>query len=338
MFILLYHLLGTVLACWLLNTCVHNYLPIFCQEKSLEQFNQFYDTRVDETYFNLEKSEHELSHAQNQGLTQVQLNKFILKLLTTIDLPKLTEIYFQHLKNTLPLSELKIQYEDSRVKFGQPVENVYLKTLNCMQNDIAVAVVHYSFTQPLSLKNWQILQHMHVNFCFPLKNAIEHYRVKQFAMKDFLTSLGNRANYNETMVRLSNQSQRRHQPFGLLIVDIDNFKQVNDFHGHQEGDKVVMAVADTILHSIRETDFAFRFGGDEFCCLLPEANNQTNNLIAQRVLDAIESNLILQQHKISCSIGSSTYREHDSQKGIFSRADEALYNAKQAGKNCIRTA
>jgi diguanylate cyclase (GGDEF)-like protein len=317
---------------------VHNYLPIFCQEKSLEQSNQFYDTQVDETYFNLEKSEHELNYAQNQGLTQVQLSKFILKLLTTIDLPKLTEIYFQHLKNTLPLSELKIQHEDNRVKFGQPAENVYLKTLNCMQNDVAVAVVQYSFTQPLSLKNWQILQHLHVNFCLPLKNAIEHYRVKQFAMKDFLTSLGNRADYNETMVRLSNQSQRRHQPFGLLILDIDNFKQVNDFHGHQEGDKVVMAVADTILHSIRESDFAFRFGGDEFCCLLPEANNQTNNLIAQRVLKAIESNLILQQHKISCSIGSSTYREHDSQKGIFSRADEALYNAKQAGKNCIRTA
>ena len=304
----------------------------------MEQLNQFYDTQVDETYFNLEESEQGLNHSQNQGLTQIQLNNFILKLLTTIDLPKLAEIYFQHLKITLPLSGLKIQYEDNRVKFGQLIENAHLKTLNCMQNSNVVAVMHYSFTQPLSLNNWQVLQQMHINFCLPLKNALEHHRVKQFAMKDFLTSLGNRACYNETIVRLSNQSQRRHQPFGLLILDIDNFKQVNDFHGHQEGDKVVMAVADTILHSIRESDFAFRFGGDEFCCLLPEANDQTNNLIAQRVLNAIESNLILQQHKISCSIGSSTYQEHDSQKGIFSRADEALYTAKQAGKNCIRTA
>jgi diguanylate cyclase (GGDEF)-like protein len=119
---------------------------------------------------------------------------------------------------------------------------------------------------------------------------------------------------------------------------MDNFKQVNDAHGHQEGDKVLVAFANTILQSLRESDFAFRFGGDEFCCLLPEANNQTNNLISERVHHAIGSNLILQQHKISCSIGSTTYRQNDSHIGLFSRADEALYAAKQAGKNCIRTA
>jgi diguanylate cyclase (GGDEF)-like protein len=207
-----------------------------------------------------------------------------------------------------------------------------------MQMGSAVAVMDYSFTQPLSLRDWQILQQMHVNFCNPFKNALEHHKIKQFAMKDFLTSLGNRASYDETMIRLANQSQRRHQPFGLLVLDMDNFKQVNDIHGHQEGDKVLMACADTILHSLRESDFAFRFGGDEFCCLLPDADNQTNNLIAERIRSAIESHPFLQQHKISCSIGSATYLEHDSQIGIFSRADEALYAAKQAGKNCTRAA
>jgi diguanylate cyclase (GGDEF)-like protein len=316
---------------------LHNFLPIFCQEESLQQSNQFYDSKVDESYCNLNESEQDLIQTQLQGLTPLQLNKFILKWLTTIDLSKLAEIYFQQLKNTLPLSELKIQFKDDGVKFGQPIKNAHSESLNCMQQCDAVAVMHYFFTQPLSLKNCQILQQMHVNFCLPFKNALEHHRVKQFAMKDFLTSLGNRANYNETMIRLASQSQRRFQPFGLLVLDIDNFKQVNDFHGHQEGDKVIMAIADTILHSIRESDFAFRFGGDEFCCLLPEANDQTNNLIAKRILKAIESNSILQQHEISCSIGSSTYQKHDSQQGIFSRADEALYVAKQAGKNCIRT-
>ena len=307
----------------------------------MEQLNQLYDDNVAEPYFSLEEPNQGLSqgldHGQKQGLTQSQLNKFILKLLTTIDLPKLAELYFQQLENTLPLSELKIQFEDNRVTYGQPVKNTHLKTLNCIQMGSAVAVMDYSFTQPLSLRDWQILQQMHVNFCYPFKNALEHHKIKQFAMKDFLTSLGNRASYDETMVRLANQSQRRHKPFGLLVLDMDNFKQVNDIHGHQEGDKVLIACADTILHSLRESDFAFRFGGDEFCCLLPDADFQTNTIIAERIRSSIESHSLLQQHNISCSIGSATYHEDDSQIGIFSRADEALYAAKQAGKNCIRT-
>jgi diguanylate cyclase (GGDEF)-like protein len=304
----------------------------------LEQLNQFYDANVGEPYFSLEESTQELDHGLKQGLTQAQLNKFILKLLTTIDLPKLSQLYFQQLKSTLPLSELKIQFEDNRVTFGQAEKNIHLKTLNCMQMGSTVAVMDYSFTQPLSLNDWQILQQMHVNFCYPFKNALEHHKIKQFAMKDFLTSLGNRASYDETMIRLASQSQRSHQPFGLLILDMDNFKQVNDIHGHQKGDKVLIACADTILHCLRESDFAFRFGGDEFCCLLPEADKQTNNLIAERIHKAIESNSLLRKHKISCSIGSANYHENDSQIGIFSRADEALYIAKQAGKNCIKTA
>lgn len=304
----------------------------------MEQLNQLYDANVTESYFNHEEPNQVLDHGQNQGLTQSQLNKFILKLLTTIDLPKLTEIYFQQLENTLPLSELKIQFEDNRVSFGKAVKNAHLKTLNCMQMGSVVAVMDYSFTQPLSLRDWQILQQMHVNFCHPFKNALEHHKIKQFAMKDFLTSLGNRASYNESMIRLASQSQRHHQPFGLLVLDMDNFKQVNDVHGHQAGDKVLMACADTILHSLRESDFAFRFGGDEFCCLLPEADDQTNTLIAERIRTSIASHPLLLQHKISCSIGSATYQQDDSQIGIFSRADEALYAAKQAGKNCVRAA
>jgi diguanylate cyclase (GGDEF)-like protein len=304
----------------------------------LEQVNQFYDANVGQPYFNLEEANQDPEHGHKQGLTQAQLNKFIFKLLTTIDLTKLSKLYFQQLESTLPLSELKIQFQDNSVRFGQTLKDTHLKTLNCLQMESVIAVMDYSFTQPLSFRDWQILQQMHVNFCYPFKNALEHHTIKQFAMKDFLTSLGNRASYDETMLRLASQSQRRHQPFGLLVLDMDNFKQVNDIHGHQEGDKVLMTCADTILNSLREYDFAFRFGGDEFCCLLPDADNQTNNLIAERVRIAIESEPLLQQHKISCSIGSATYQEKDSQISIFSRADEALYAAKQAGKNCIRAA
>jgi diguanylate cyclase (GGDEF)-like protein len=269
-------------------------------------------------------------------LNQSQLNQFIQKLLTTIDLSKLAELYFQQLKNTLQLSALKIQFEDDLLTLGDPKKNTSFKQLDCSGLGGTVAKMNYSFSQSLALRDWNILQQMHVNFCYPFKNALEHYKIKQFAMKDFLTSLGNRASYNETMVRLVSQSERHHQSFGLLVLDMDNFKQVNDKHGHQEGDNVLVACANTILASLRESDFAFRFGGDEFCCLLPDADTHTNQLIAERIRDAIEQQPLLQQHHISCSIGTANYQAEDSQNGIFSRADEALYHAKKAGKNCVK--
>jgi diguanylate cyclase (GGDEF)-like protein len=304
----------------------------------LEQLNQFYDANITDSYFNLEESNQDFTPAVQQGLSQSQLNKFIQKLLTTIDLPKLADLYFQQLKNTLPMSGLKIQFEDNLVKFGESDGKKHQKTLKCMQHSSAVAVMEYDFLQPPSIRDWQILQQMHVNFCYPFKNALEHFKIKQFAMKDFLTSLGNRASYDETMVRLVSQSHRHHQPFGLLVLDMDNFKQVNDVHGHQEGDKVLIICAETILHCLRETDFAFRFGGDEFCCLLPDADKHTNKLIAERIRSAIEAQPLLRKHNISCSIGTATYLTNDSQIGIFSRADDALYTAKEAGKNCIKAA
>ena len=104
----------------------------------MEQLNQLYDDNVAEPYFSLEEPNQGLSqgldHGQKQGLTQSQLNKFILKLLTTIDLSKLSQLYFQQLESTLPLSELKIQFEDNRVTFGQGVKNSHLKTLKCMHS------------------------------------------------------------------------------------------------------------------------------------------------------------------------------------------------------------
>ncbi|MEP0356523.1 MAG: GGDEF domain-containing protein [Paraglaciecola sp.] len=297
----------------------------------MEHLNQVYDSDLKESFFNLEPSSQESKHKLDHN----QLNQFIQTLLTTIDLSELSELYFQQLSTTLQLSELKIQFEDNQVCFGKTPQKPYIKSLNCTRLGINIATMHYTFSQPVSIRAWQILQQMHMNFNYPFKNALEHYKMKQFAMKDFLTSLGNRANYNETIARLGSQADRRHEPFGLLVMDMDNFKQVNDTHGHHEGDKVLVACANTILSSLRESDSAFRFGGDEFCCLLSDADENVNALIAERIRNAIAKEPLLVKHKISSSIGTATYHEGDSQIGIFSRADEALYKAKRSGKNCV---
>ncbi|MDU0355621.1 GGDEF domain-containing protein [Paraglaciecola aquimarina] len=294
----------------------------------MEQLNQFYQENIRDSFFTQEQT--------NQGLSQLELNQFIQKLLTTIDISELAELYFEQLKTTLQLSSLKIQYEDNLLDLGDIVSNQHSKTLTCMDMNNSVATIIYGFSEPMSLRNVQVLQQMHIHFSYPLKNALTHYKIKQFAMKDFLTSLGNRASYEETIMRLVSHANRHQTPFGLIMLDMDNFKQVNDKHGHNEGDNVLVESAKTILKCLRDSDYAYRFGGDEFCCLLPEANEQTNQLIAERILAAIEESPLLRKHKVSCSIGSANFDINDNPISLFSRADEALYQAKRTGKNCIK--
>ncbi|NCP64866.1 MAG: GGDEF domain-containing protein [Paraglaciecola sp.] len=296
----------------------------------MEQLNPFYDEGISDNFFNLEQF--------SQGMSQLQINQFMHKLLSTIDLSRLSDVYFQQLVTSLGLSALKIQYEDQQQSLGDWHSSYKIKTLSCMRQGQSIATLHYGFKRNLSARDWQVLQQMHLYFSNPFKNALEHHKIKQFAMKDFLTSLGNRASFNEAVTRLINQAQRQHGPFGLLVLDLDNFKQVNDNFGHHEGDKVLVATANTIVHCLRESDFAFRFGGDEFCCLLPDTNSDNINLIAERIRHAIASSDMLQKHQVSCSVGTAEFKANDSAFSVFERADHALYQAKTHGRNCIRAA
>ena len=296
----------------------------------MEQLAQFYDDTGSDNFFSLEQN--------TQGLSQNQLNSFFQKLLTTIDLPVLAELFYQQLSSTLPLSALKIQFNDAVINFGKLDKTRNIKVLKHIDQDKCMTTLSYGFNHVLDDRDWQVLQQMHLYFRHPLKNALEYHKVKQFAMKDYLTSLGNRASYDETLRRLISQANRYELKFGLLMIDMDKFKQVNDQFGHGEGDKVLISCADTIQHCLRDTDFAFRFGGDEFCCLLANSDRQANMVIAQRIQHAVQSNALLKKYGVSCSIGSSNYFVGDCEKSIFTRADKALYAAKQAGRDCFRAA
>ena len=293
----------------------------------MEQLNPFYDEGVGDNFFNLEQF--------NQGLSQTEINQLIHKLLSTIDLPRLSEMFFQQLKTRLQLKTFKIQFDDQAIVLGDCPDNIKIKTLSCVRGGQIIASLHYGFSRTLSAKDWQILQQMHLYFSNPLKNALEHHKIKQFAMRDYLTSLGNRASYTESVTRLLSNAQRHNTPFGLLVLDLDNFKQVNDKFGHNEGDKVLVAFTQTLIHCMRESDFAFRFGGDEFCCLLPDTQEATIQQIAQRIAGAVAGDAFLSKHQVSCSIGTTISQKQDSPELLFFRADSALYQAKQNGRNCI---
>jgi diguanylate cyclase (GGDEF)-like protein len=128
------------------------------------------------------------------------------------------------------------------------------------------------------------------------------------------------------------------QSFGVLFIDIDHFKRVNDIHGHQVGDRVIRLVARTLQNGLRPTDRVCRFGGEEFLCLLPNITSEEMRQVAERLRVLVEQSgldLPMGTLQVSVSIGGALSRKGDTPFSIIDRADQAMYRAKELGRNRV---
>jgi len=159
------------------------------------------------------------------------------------------------------------------------------------------------------------------------------YRLK--ASRDHLTKLYNRHYFSE-LFEQRREYKEPHEGFDiLLLMDVDDFKQINDTLGHNEGDRVLVAIAKTLLSSLRGNDIAARWGGEEFIVLLPTNNLDSARRVAQKIHDNIA--MLTTHHKpITLSIGITPCYANEKLESIIARADQALYHAKASGKNCMK--
>lgn len=159
------------------------------------------------------------------------------------------------------------------------------------------------------------------------------------ARKDFLTGLANRKGFDESMTREQERAERYQRPLSLLMVDIDNFKGVNDTLGHEWGDKVLRVVSEILSRSIRQTDFAARYGGEEFAVILPETSLEQALQLGDRIRLAIRENPLdtprgLLLVTVSIGVSSNLVKTPD-QRSLDHEADQALYLAKRRGKDRV---
>lgn len=158
---------------------------------------------------------------------------------------------------------------------------------------------------------------------------------------DALTQLANRAHLDEHLQQTIEYCKRYGESFSLLMVDIDHFKDVNDTHGHQAGDRILRGMALKLKTSLRDTDFVARYGGEEFAVIMPRTSLQTAFDVADKVREAVEASKFKLDDinlKITISGGVTESHESDTTGMIVDRADSALYEAKEAGRNQIRVA
>ena len=164
-------------------------------------------------------------------------------------------------------------------------------------------------------------------------------QLKQISITDELTGLRNRRYIMERLEDEFQRARRSGKPMGLIMLDLDYFKQINDMHGHQFGDLVLKAVASRMRSSIREYDLLGRVGGEEFFIVSPEAEVEETIGIAERIRELIRGEAISdgkREVNITISAGVTMLKAHDRDIDVlFSRADTALYSAKQQGRDRV---
>ena len=145
---------------------------------------------------------------------------------------------------------------------------------------------------------------------------------------DHLTGVGNRAHFDEAMQLSIEQNNRQPNGLTLMLVDLDNFKQINDTHGHPTGDRVLKMFAELLTDVVRGTDMVFRLGGDEFALMFQPADEFTALRVMVRLQKRLAQHPELKLLNVGCSVGYTNWTSGMSAKELYHLADEQLYHNK----------
>jgi two-component system cell cycle response regulator len=238
---------------------------------------------------------------------------------------------------------------------GENVGQIAAEAIRRGATDYVVKLGDYLFAIPLVVeKNLTIATVMRENDLLreELQRALHEVRDKNLALEqsllkleevaatDPLTGLYNRRHFGKVLEQLFSEAQRYDTDLTCIMIDLDEYKQLNDTYGHQIGDQLLLVAAKAIAANLRTMDVAARYGGDEFICLLPHAGAAEAHRVAERIREqfgAASANLLKWERRVTMSIGLGSLREHrpDTSEQLVALADGALYRAKGAGKDGI---
>ncbi|XZG68928.1 GGDEF domain-containing protein [Chitinibacteraceae bacterium HSL-7] len=159
--------------------------------------------------------------------------------------------------------------------------------------------------------------------------------LERLATTDVLTGLSNRSRLTEQLEACIHRHRRSNAPMSLIALDLDHFKQINDQHGHDGGDAVLIALAQLLQKRLRATDTAFRLGGEEFLLLLPDTRQEAASELAHQLRATMRQWCWPHGERLSASMGVAELAPGERWQAWLKRADARLYEAKAAGRNCV---
>jgi two-component system, cell cycle response regulator len=186
-----------------------------------------------------------------------------------------------------------------------------------------------------------LLTTLTISIAAALSNSARIAEAEQLSLTDDLTRLRNARYLRQFLVNEIKRARRYRSNVSALFLDLDDFKQINDLHGHLAGSHALMEVAAVVLPSVRDTDCVVRYGGDEFVLILTETGIDDAIQVAERIRAKIETHQFTGGRRLkfslTASFGISAFPIHAlSPQQLIASADHAMYQAKAAGKNCVR--
>jgi len=218
-------------------------------------------------------------------------------------------------------------FEESKAKKLFEEILIHLKDLNNKLNrdvGIVVAAIDYLHNIKNIISEPKIIEEDKSEF------------ITEISTRDELTSLYIRDVFDIFLDKSLSDAKRKNEKLSLLMIDVDDFKKVNDSYGHQKGDEVLSSIGEILNKSIRDIDFAARYGGEELTIIMPNTTISNATQIANRIREEI-STIDFDGFSVTVSIGISEINQSiDNAKKLIKSADEALYKAKNSGKNNVK--
>jgi len=263
-------------------------------------------------------------------LPELNINSFYL--VFTDENLKEKKLIFAHLRDENVREEIKLSFDEIIPKKLYPKERkeLIVKPLYFQENFFGYMVLEYG------PKRGVIYEILRSQISAAIQGAKIFEELNRLAITDPLTQLFNRRYIEEELRKEIERSKRYSRPLSVMVLDLDNFKIINDILGHQYGDEVLKKIGENLKKSCRKVDTVGRFGGDEFVIILPETNLEKSIKVANKIIKNLEKMEIKfpngEKIYISISIGIASYPEtsKDPEK-ILSLADSAMYNAKRLG-------
>lgn len=254
---------------------------------------------------------------------------------TTLDVNELLSIYVEFINSRLDIESLQFVSDDQIFSLlGNYHQSQRQHAVMLYADKDYLGQLIYGLKHPLSMPQQMKLEQWHRELTFPLRNAIKFSQLHRLAVRDHLTGLGNRALLEEVLEHLHITQQRQQDArHAVMLLDLDGFKEVNDEHGHQQGDDILRIFAELLKTTVRDSDQVFRFGGDEFVVVMEHTTLYQAQEVYNRIREAVAASDMLSRYQLSTSAGTAQLECFNTVDETLAEADQRLYQAKHKGKN-----
>lgn len=255
---------------------------------------------------------------------------------TTIELDEVINLFHNEIAKVLKFDSLHYVHQGVLCDINTGSRSHHSCNYRLEMNSVWLGELSLTRNKKFTDADTQLLEDLLCKLIYPLRNSLLFRQAQTSALQDQLTGLNNRGAFDSSLKREIDLAQRQHAPLSLIVLDIDLFKAVNDTYGHLSGDSALKALAQTITETMRRSDMAFRYGGEEFTLILSNTNLKAAHIVAERLRIAI-SKLSCSDSKrnfgFTISVGVAQLYQGEDGTSLFDRADQALYQAKKTGRN-----